>query len=307
MGTPFISLLEPTALPWKKDLPPSEQPNPSAIPRTFLDAMTVRTEVFVHEQNIPQSNEFDADDARCAHWVIYASVNKTVTPAVTDPSTGEVLQPRQSETQSLPIGTIRLVPFPHPPHPHNGDVYVDGELINGNEPIARVNKAASPSPPSGGNTSTAPQEEDTTTTTTTQNNTNPQPTIPTFTPSHPTTLHNGHEPYVKLGRLAVTREFRGRGIAAQLVRAAIDWMRKHPSYFDPSPAQRGFEHLGMEQGGTVPRWEGLFCVHAQEDVVRLYEKCGFQVDEGMGKWMEEGSPHVGMFLRVEVEPEVKQV
>ena len=63
MGTPFISLLEPTALPWEKALPPSEQPNPSAIPRTFLDAMTVRTEVFVHEQNIPQSNEFDADQA----------------------------------------------------------------------------------------------------------------------------------------------------------------------------------------------------------------------------------------------------
>jgi predicted GNAT family N-acyltransferase len=316
MGTPFISLLEPTALPWEKALPPSEQPNPSAIPRTFLDAMTVRTEVFVHEQNIPQSNEFDADDPRCAHWVIYASVNKTITPAVTDPSTGEILQPRQSETQSLPIGTIRLVPFPHPPHPHNGGVYVDGELINVNEPIARVNQVYSPSP--NGNSTTTPQED--TNPSPSPNNqhhqkapplvaplTTPQPTIPTFTPSHPTTFHDGHEPYVKLGRLAVTREFRGRGIAAQLIRTAIDWMRKHPSYFDPSPAELGFEHLGMEQGGTVPRWEGLICVHAQEDVIRLYEKCGFRVDEGMGKWTEEGIPHVGMFLRVEVEPEAKQV
>jgi hypothetical protein len=31
------------------------------------------------------------------------------------------------------------------------------------------------------------------------------------------------------------------------------------------------------------------------------------VDEAMGKWIEEGIPHVGMFLRVKVEPEVKQV
>ncbi|KAK4038152.1 acyl-CoA N-acyltransferase [Parachaetomium inaequale] len=280
MGTPFISLLEPTPLPWERALPPSEQPHAASLPRTFLDAMTVRSQVFVQEQNIPQANEFDADDPRCAHWVIYASVNQTVSPAVTDAATGAVLRPRQSETQSVPIGTVRLVPFPHPPHPLRGGVYVDGELVS---------------------SSSSPAPEDTTTAT--ANGT----TQPTFTPDRPTTFHDGIEPYVKLGRLAVTKEFRGRGIAGQLVRTAVDWMRTHPSYFDPSPAERGFEQLGMEHGGTLPRWNGLLCCHAQEDAVKVWEKCGFQIDPEMGTWMEEGIPHFGMFLRVEVEPEAKGV
>ncbi|EAQ84145.1 hypothetical protein CHGG_10549 [Chaetomium globosum CBS 148.51] len=285
MGTPFISLLEPTALDWERGLPPDEQPNAASIPRTFLDAMTVRTQVFVQEQQIPQANEFDADDQRCAHWVIYASVNKTVAPAVTDPDTGEVLCPRQSETQSVPIGTVRLVPFPHPPHPLNGGVYVDNELIRSESESAQDNDK--------------PTEPTTTTTAPTQQ--------PTFTPDRPTTFHDGIEPYVKLGRLAVIKEFRGRGIAGQLVRTAVEWMRTHGTYFDPSPAARGFEHLGMERqaGALPPRWNGLLCCHAQEDAVKVWEKCGFRVDEGMGRWFEEGIPHVGMFLRVDAEPEVK--
>ncbi|KAL2197043.1 acyl-CoA N-acyltransferase [Corynascus similis CBS 632.67] len=285
MGTPFISLLEPTPLAWERALPPEEQPNAASIPRTFLDAMTVRSQVFVREQNIPQSNEYDTDDPRCAHWVIYASVNQTVTPAVTDPSTGEVVRPRQSETRSVPIGTVRLVPFPHPHHPLDGGVYVDGELVG----TADNNI----SPEEGDKTIDAEGAAVT--------------TKATFAPDRPTTFHDGVEPYVKLGRLAVISEFRGRGIARQLVHTAIDWMRTHPSYFDPSPAERGFEHLGMERSGTLPRWNGLICCHAQEDAVKVWEKSGFQVDEGMGRWFEEGIPHVGMFLRVQVQPEVKGV
>lgn len=307
MGTPFISLLEPTPLPWERALPPDEQPNADSIPRTFLDAMTVRSQVFVQEQNIPQSNECDSDDPRCAHWVIYASVNQTVAPAVTDPSTGEIIRPRQSETQSVPIGTVRLVPFPHPPHPVTGGVYVDGELV-GISP-STTDAPSNPNGDSNGATTTPATKDATPTASTTETTatTAQPPQNPTFTPDRPTTFHDGVEPYVKLGRLAVTKEFRGRGIAGQLIRTAVDWMRRNPGYFDPSPAAHGFEHLGMERGGTLPRWGGLFCAHAQEDAVRVWEKCGFQVDEGMGQWMEEGIPHVGMFLRVEVEPETKQV
>ncbi|KAH6848128.1 acyl-CoA N-acyltransferase [Chaetomium sp. MPI-CAGE-AT-0009] len=291
MGTPFISLLEPTALDWERGLPPNEQPNAASIPRTFLDAMTVRTQVFVQEQKVPQEYEFDADDQRCAHWVIYASVNKTVAPAVTDPSTGAVLRLRQSETESVPIGTVRLVPFPHPPHPLNGGVYVDNELVGSSTSTSDSAQDKTTEPPAEPTHTTAQQQ---------------QQQQPTFTPDRPTTLHDGIEPYVKLGRLAVTKEFRGRGIAGQLVRTATEWMRTHGSYFDPSPAERGFEHLGMEQAGALPpRWNGLLCCHAQEDAVKVWEKCGFRVDEGMGRWFEEGIPHVGMFLRVDVEPEVK--
>ncbi|KAK4111099.1 hypothetical protein N656DRAFT_712340 [Canariomyces notabilis] len=274
MGTPFISLLEPTPFPWDRTLPAEAQPNPSAIPRTFLDAMSVRQRVFVQEQQIPQENEFDSDDLRSCHWVIYASVNETLAAAVTDPSTGAVLQPRRSSTTSLPIGTLRLVPFPHPPHPVVGGDYVDNQLVN-----------PKPDPDDEKEKQQQQQKQE-------------HQRKPSFTPDRSTTYHDGTEPYVKLGRLAVRPEFRGRGIARQLVRSAIAWMRQNPSYFDPSPAEQGFEQLGMEQGGTVPKWAGLICVHAQEEAVKVWERCGFKVDEGMGRWTEEGIPHVGMFLRV---------
>jgi predicted GNAT family N-acyltransferase len=295
-GTPFIALLEPTTLNWDKSLPASEQPNPSAIPRTFFDAMTVRTEVFVKEQGVPQENEFDDDDPRSAHWVIYASVNQTISPAVTDPETGRVLRPRQSETRSVPIGTLRLVPFPHPPHPKPGGEYWDGVLVNSEQDGAVAN---------GNGNGTSGQ-------TTADGKTTEQ--TPTFVPDRPTTYHDGIEPYVKLGRLAVLREFRGRGIAGQLIRTAIDWMRRHPTYFNPSPRDTGFERLGMEDPATTgtaaslpPIWSGLFCCHAQESAVKVYEKCGFKVDEKMGRWKEEGIWHVGMFLRVDVIPEQPEI
>lgn len=68
MGTPFIAFLEPSNLDgYKRKLPFSEQPD--SIPKTFLDAMEVREEVFVKEQGVPLDNEFDSDDSRACHWV----------------------------------------------------------------------------------------------------------------------------------------------------------------------------------------------------------------------------------------------
>ncbi len=68
MGTPFITFLSPSNLDgYDRRRPPSEQP--ATVPKIFLDAMEVREQVFVKEQNIPLDNEFDADDSRACHWV----------------------------------------------------------------------------------------------------------------------------------------------------------------------------------------------------------------------------------------------
>jgi predicted GNAT family N-acyltransferase len=116
-----------------------------------------------------------------------------------------------------------------------------------------------------------------------------------------TSLHDGRECYVKLGRLAVVRDARGRHYGRMLVDAALAWMCKHPGYFNPSVANWGLEALGY----TIPEWRGLVCVHAQVQVVPMWESMGFKVDEKMGKWYEEGIPHVGMWKRCVI-PEVER-
>lgn len=63
-------------------------------PQTFQDAMAIREEVFCDEQGCSLVNELDEDDGRSWQWVFYDA------------------------GQHQPIGVIRLVPPPHPPHPN---------------------------------------------------------------------------------------------------------------------------------------------------------------------------------------------
>jgi hypothetical protein len=67
-ATPFISLQEPTILEAYNPKVHHDHQQPG-IPKTFLDAMEVREQVFVDEQKVPLENEFDADDHRSCHWV----------------------------------------------------------------------------------------------------------------------------------------------------------------------------------------------------------------------------------------------
>ncbi|PMD45968.1 hypothetical protein L207DRAFT_506959 [Hyaloscypha variabilis F] len=260
MGTPFLAFIGPTNLDgYNRSLPPSEQP--SSIPKTFLDAMEVREEVFVQEQGVPLDNEFDADDARACHWVIYASINETTTPERQD-ADGNIVSSKQSITISKPIGTIRLVPFPHPPHHEPGSSYAADAL----------------------ETSSSPTTE-------------PLPYIV----DRATTYHDGKEPYIKLGRLAVVKEFRGSGLARMLVSASMTWAQQNPTYFNPSVKSMGMEKIGALLLDEIPVWKGLICVHAQEQVAKTWAKWGYKVDEGMGTWIEEGINHVGMFQRLNIE------
>lgn len=288
MGTPFITLLKPSQLDgYDRSKPYSQQP--AHIPKTFLDAMEVREAVFVREQGVPLSYEHDADDARSCHWVTYASVNQTTEPEERDPRTGEVVKPRKSETRSMPIGTLRIVPFPHPPHPQPGGRYVDNVLQEDYQ-----DQESEPQGPNG--SGIARSRSHTLTSVDEERQASPLP----FGMDRPTTYHDGKEPYVKLGRMAVIPMFRGHHIAGQLWRAAKKWLEDNPTFFNPSITELGMDQLKAGTPSDIPSWNGLVCCHAQESVVKVYEKWGFKVDEGMGKWYEEGIPHVGMFQRLHI-------
>lgn len=266
MGTPFITFLEPSKLEgYQRGAPPEQQP--PSIPKAFSEAMEVREEVFVKEQNVPEENEFDADDPRSCHWIVYASVNKIQELEIRDEA-GNVVQPRRSSTRSTPIGTIRLVPFPHEPHPQPGGKYWNGVLQGGEQ-----------------------KKDD-----------KESPAQRAFEVDRSTTFHDGKEPYVKLGRLAVIKEFRGHRIAGLLVKTVLSWLKSNSAFFDPSIKELGLEQLGVSNEKEIPKWNGLVCVHAQEQVIGAWEKWGFVVDEEMGEWWEEGIRHVGMFQRLEVKP-----
>ncbi|KAH8678126.1 acyl-CoA N-acyltransferase [Xylariales sp. PMI_506] len=283
MGTPFISVMEPTSLHDYDRSKPADQ-QPGHIPRVFSDAMAVREAVFVKEQGCPLEYEHDQDDARSCHWVLYASVNRVVQQEEVDPDTGEVVRPRHSETTSLPIGTLRIIPFPHSPHPKPGAWYVD------NKPVANPDLPPDAAAAAAAAAAEAEAEEAERATV----------LVPYYGQDRATTFHDGQEPYVKVGRLAVLREYRGRGIAGQLWSAARQWLAEHPDFFNPSVKELGMAALRAEQASEIPRWKGLVCAHAQKQAMRTWSRWGFTVDEGMGEWFEEGMLHVGMFIRLEV-------
>ncbi|KAH9907946.1 hypothetical protein F4778DRAFT_454758 [Xylariomycetidae sp. FL2044] len=321
----------------------------SPFPQTFLDAMSVRERVFVEEQGFPLRNECDADDARSCHWVIYASVKKKkkknrkkTTTTTTDPEQQQRDRDREkekdprktddelmmvvsspspsptpkvsSETRSLPIGTVRIVPFPHPPHPVDGGRYVDnvlqeeeeeeegkkegegdkgtGEGRAGSGDGKKGAVGTHDEAPGGWSSSSSPL--------TLVDRERQSAAMPPFGADRATTFHDGKEPYVSLGRVAVLPEFRGHRIAGQLWGTAKAWLRENPAFFNPSVKELGLDQLRVGVSGDIPQWNGLVCCHAQEAVVKVYERWGFQVDKGMGRWFEEGVPHVGMFQRLEI-------
>ncbi|KAI1136562.1 hypothetical protein F5Y05DRAFT_390176 [Hypoxylon sp. FL0543] len=289
MGTPFITLLKPCQLDGYDRSKPHDQ-QPAHIPKVFCDAMEVREAVFVREQGVPLEYEHDADDARSCHWVMYASVNQTTEPEERDPRTGEVTRPRRSETRSMPIGTLRVVPFPHPPHPQPGGRYVDNVLQEDDD-------QDNPASDGGGGGIRATRSRSRTLTSVDEER---QASALPYGVDRPTTYHDGKEPYVKLGRMAVIPMFRGHHIAGQLWRAAKKWLEDNPTFFNPSITELGMDQIKAGTPSDIPNWNGLVCCHAQEKVVKFYEKLGFKVDEGMGKWYEEGIPHVGMFQRLHI-------
>lgn len=233
-----MKLYDPTRLP--TDQPQNDSMDTAkALPQGFIDAMIVREEVYVREQNVPLENELDEDDARSFHWVAYASVSaKSSASQHRDEKTEKDDGRRKSSVSTkMPIGTIRLVPPPHPPHP-NGKYGTD--------------------------------------------------------------VHDAKEAYAKLGRLAVVKEFRKAGISSLLINTALSFAKNHP--YDLVPHRDAAKTAILEETGQLvgADFKGLVLVHSQTGVQKIWRKYGFETDESMGHWDEEGIDHVGMWKRVDV-------
>ena len=119
----------------------------------------------------------------------------------------------------------------------------------------------------------------------------------------PTRFHDGREAYVKLGRLATVKEYRGLGLGRLLVNEALQWASRNQDKLqslpeDPVERERVLSKEGWE-------WKGLVMAHAQLIAVKFYQRLGFMVDEELGKWTEEGIEHVAMWKRLNLADKVK--
>ncbi|KAL2869250.1 GNAT family N-acetyltransferase [Aspergillus lucknowensis] len=108
-----------------------------------------------------------------------------------------------------------------------------------------------------------------------------------------------HEPHIKFGRVAVLAGYRGCGLARRLMETAMAWAGEHAEEINQAlmDVVEKEGDLGTE---PAPAWKGLVLVHAQVDVEKMYQRLGFVTDEGLGRWIEEGIEHVGMWRRLEV-------
>ncbi|KAK4992321.1 hypothetical protein LTR66_006317 [Elasticomyces elasticus] len=271
----FISFLDPPGAAlssYDRKLPSHEQSD--KVPDTFREAMTIREAVFVEEQKVPFENELDEDDPRSHHWVVYASVGTSASPPAQTReqkrdevernkgvSPGVLARRKSSTANRLAVGTIRLVPPPHPPHPEPGSSH----MVD-NKEVTELDLHGS---------------------------------------DRQTSMHDGKEPYVKLGRLAVLKDYRRIGLSNLLIKEALNFAAANPTLLLPPLSPTSAEQRRRSEGTNTPTdttWRGLVLVHAQAlpSVQHVWQRHGFVADEAMGMWVEEGIEHVGMWKRLEV-------
>jgi len=92
------------------------------------------------------------------------------------------------------------------------------------------------------------------------------------------------EPYVKMTRVATVKHARGRGLSPKVIAEAMKWMAEHA------------EEIGNG-------WKGLVLAHSQVTVEPVYARMGFVTDDKLGRWVEEGISHLGMWKQLDINRE----
>lgn len=237
--------LGPSITKYDRELPPNAQHETSStatVDQTFIDAMTVREEVFVKEQGVPLENELDDDDANCIHIVLYA--DRDHNSAGMTPKAMDLVSIDNGPRQ--PVGTIRIIPAQDELHTQfDKHRHIDGTAYTGNVQSS---------------------------------------------------VYHGGESFILLGRLAVRSSQRGRRFADALVNAAMNHAATNPQKVFSAVSQ------AIAHDDTIPSqpapWRGLVQIHAQKQVQKFWAKFGFETDEGLGTWDEEGIDHVAMWSRI---------
>lgn len=295
MSAPFISRLEPPGeaiSSWSNQHKTAAQPSADNIPQLFLDAMSVREEVFIDEQHCSWENEVDSDDPRSHHFVVYASISGSFNDNNNKNDANNTQAPDKARPSavSIPVGTIRLVPPPHPPHttplpsdspeahatPKYHDPYLKITRLAVLKPYRHlklgrllVNNAldfASKNPITARGKRDPAEVE--------KLKLQAENTATSSYDKTPTTTKN-----TSLG-----------GLEASSIQVATG---NNPT---PDDLQRLITH-------STEEWDGMFLIHAQKDARVFWERMGFVLDEGLGEWDEEGIIHVGMWKKVDVKTE----
>ncbi|KAI9372618.1 acyl-CoA N-acyltransferase [Aspergillus egyptiacus] len=169
-------------------------------------------------------------------------------------------------TEKVPIAVVRLVPPPHPPH---------GDFIaaHGEEALAQA-QSAGPSGDTlnanGADTGAGPGWD------------------------------LSHEPYIKFGRVAVVQPYRGFGLGRRLMETAMEWAAGNAAAINRAFVEAVERDVGPDAARSLPEWKGLALVHGQVQVEKMYERLGFVTDQSLGRWIEDGIEHVGMWKRLDV-------
>jgi predicted GNAT family N-acyltransferase len=132
---------------------------------------------------------------------------------------------------------------------------------------------------------------------------------PYSTPTTKSSFHDGREPFLTLGRLAILPEFRKVGVSKLLIDSALTMAHDYPHIISEPPSSSLTEdlhaHLGVNLD-TNTDWNGLVLIHAQIGLQKFWARYGFEVDEGMGIWDEEGMDHVAMWRRMDLKKASKK-